>query len=100
MIEIGGEPAVFRCRHVSVEAIIGWRVNGSSAVLFPDIELRSIRENGVKMCTLSIPARSEYNETEVICQAIVRNGSQVVFESTPPAILILTGRRHASLLVV
>ena len=89
MVEIGGEPAVFRCRHVSVEAIIGWRVNGSSPAHFPDIELSTIRENGVIVYTLSIPASSEYNETEVIGEAFFRNGS--LPESTPPATLILTG---------
>ena len=44
---IGSETkAVFRCQHVSLEAIIGWRVNGSSTGLFPDIITGSVYDNG------------------------------------------------------
>ena len=82
---------VYRCRHSSSEAIIGWTVNGSSVGLFPDIISGSIRENGTLVYTLIIPARSEYSETNVVCMAFFSNGS---FERTLPATLtIFVGTR-------
>ena len=75
--------AVYRCRHTSPQAIIGWRVNGSSLVQFPDITTGSIDENGALVYTLTIPARSEYNGTVVVCLALFTDGTPP--ESTPPA---------------
>ena len=93
VIEVGGLPqaaAVFRCRHTSVETFIFWRVNGSAVGLLPDITTGSISENGAVVYTLTIPARSEYNGTEVVCVAAFLDGSPT--ESTPPATLqIITG---------
>ena len=79
--------AVFRCRHQSVEAIIGWRVNESPLGLFLDISQRSIPENGTLVNTLTIPVRSEYNETRVVCEAVFRNGS--LPEVTPSVTLTI-----------
>ena len=86
VIELGSTgitSAVHRCCHTSQEAIIGWRVNGSSPRLFPDITSGSIIENGTLVYTLTIPARSEYNGTEVQCVAAFFDGSPT--ELTPPA---------------
>ena len=80
------ELAVCRCRHTLQEAIIGWRINGLPADMFPDIVVGSLRENGNLVHTLSIPARSEYNGTIVVCVALFTNGSPP--ESTPPASVI------------
>ena len=77
------EQAVCRCRHTSPEGIIGWRVNGSSFVQFPDITTGSINENGALVYTLTIPVWSEYNGTVVVCLALFTDGTPP--ESTPPA---------------
>ena len=77
------EVAVFRCQHHSPDPYISWRVNGTSIRHFPDIIEGSIRENGTEVTnTLTIPARSEYNGTEVVCLAFSDDGSR---EETPPA---------------
>ena len=90
IINLGSvEQVVLRCRHTSSEAIIGWRVNGSTIGRFPDIISGSVNENGAVIYTLTIPARSEYNGTVVVCIAIFMDGNPT--ESTPPAILTITG---------
>ena len=62
------DEGVFKCRHHSLDHDINWRVNGSTVTSFAGIILRgSVRENGSLVDTLTIPARSEYNETEVVC---------------------------------
>lgn len=87
-LPIGSETnAVFRCRHQSLEAIIVWRVDGLPRRRFPNITISSISEGGNAVDLLIIPARSEYNGTEVECEAFFRNGSQP--EVTPPAILTI-----------
>ena len=89
MIELDGvEQAVCRCRHRSPDAIIGWRVNGSSLGQFPDITTGSINENGSLVYTLTIPARSDYSGMVVVCLALFTDGSPT--ESTPPATVIFT----------
>ena len=86
---------VCRCRHMSTEAVIGWRVNGLPSGQFPDITTGSIDENGARVHTLTIPARSEYNGTQVVCVAAFLDGS--LPESTPPAILVfITGLSESS----
>ena len=90
-IELGSTSitsAVHRCRHTSREAIIGWRVNGSLLGQFPDITTGSINENGALVYTLTIPARSEYNGTVVVCVALFTDGTPS--ESTPPATVIFS----------
>ena len=85
---IGSErEAVFRCQHQSADTI-GWRVNGSPTRLFPDIRASAIAENGAIVYTLSIPARSEYDGTEVECVALFTDGS--LTEIPPPVILTIT----------
>ena len=82
---IGSElDATFRCRHISPDATIGWRVNGSSIGLFPNITTSSLRERDILVYTLTIPARSEYNGLGVVCLAVLMDGSH---EVTPLAIL-------------
>lgn len=61
-------------------------MNGSSDGQFPDITTGSIRENGVPVSTLSIPAWSEYNETEVVYWALFDTSPK---EVTPPATLTI-----------
>ena len=67
--------AVFRCRHQLVEALIIWLVNGLPSGQFPDITTGSIRDNGNFVSTLTIPTRSEYDGTEIVCEAYFLNGS-------------------------
>ena len=89
IIELGSKiQVVCRCRHMSSEAVIGWRVNGSSVGQFPNIEIGSVIENGTRVYTLTIPVTLKYNMTEVVCVAIFTDGSTP--ESTPPATLIFT----------
>ena len=85
---IGSETeAVFRCQHQSLEANIVWSVNRSLVGLFPDITPGFIRENGSLVSTLTIPARSKYNGTEVMCGALFINGSLPAV--TPPVTLTI-----------
>ena len=85
---IGSETkAVFRCQHHDQSVFIGWRVNDSSLEQFPNITTSSITENGARVSMLTIPARSEYNGTEVVCVATFLDGSPP--EITPPAMLII-----------
>ena len=79
-----GLVAEFRCQHQSLDAIITWLVNGSSASRFPNVT----QNNNGNVGTLTIPSVSEYNGTEVVCRAFIfmSDGSTVV-EQTPPAIL-------------
>ena len=84
---IGSETkAVFRCRH-DQSAFIAWRVNDSSLEQFPNITTSSVSENGARVSILTIPARSEYNGTEVVCVAVFLGGSPP--EITPPAVLTI-----------
>ena len=91
MVELGMTTPPFRCRHNSSEAITYWRVNGSMVPSrqFPDIRSGFVIGNGTKVYTLNIPARSDYNGTEVVCLAVYLDGSPI--ERTPPATLIFTG---------
>ena len=83
-----GSEAEFKCQHQSLDAVIGWLVNGSSASQFSDVT--RIDSGGVS--TLIIPSVPEYNGTEVVCEAFIRSGESPVFEQTPPAILtVVTG---------
>ena len=90
LLKLGREDeAVFRCRHLSSEAIIGWRVNGSPPGhgKYSYITPKPITENGTLVYTLPIPARIEYNETEVVCVAVFLIDRQA--ELTPPVTLIV-----------
>ena len=87
-IQLGSaDQAMFRCRHQLVEAIIDWRVNGSSYREFSDITSNSISRNGTTMYTLTIPARLKYNRAEIVCVAAFIDGSPT--QQTPAAILTL-----------
>ena len=92
MVEIENgteENVVFRCRHQRLDAVIGWQIDRLPHGHYPDIVDGSIRSNGTLVYTLIIPARLEYNRTEVVCQALFPDGSPI--ESTPPAVLFITG---------
>ena len=91
LLKLGREDkAVFRCRHLSSEAIIGWRVNGSPPGhgQFSIVTPSSVSENSNLVYTLTIPARIEYNGTEVVCLAISLDGP-LDLESTPPVALVI-----------
>ena len=88
-----GTVAVFRCRHSTANGII-WMVNELSEYDFPeDIVPDSIIDhNGTRVFTLTIPARLQYNGTEVVCVAIFLDGPVPRTLSTPPVILtVLAG---------
>ena len=79
--------AVFRCRHQSSGAFIVWIVNTSQAVHFlPDITTGFVRDNDTTVHTLTIPARSEYSGTEVVCRA---SFDKFPTEVTPPVTLTI-----------
>ena len=82
---------MFRCGYWSSSTRISWRVNGSSASQFPSIVIGSLIDNGNVVNTLTIPARSEYNGTEVVCVAIFSNGS---YKETFPATLTVITAPH------
>ena len=75
--------AEFRCQHQSIDATISWLFNGSSATRFPNVT----RMDSGGVSTLTVPSVPEYNGTEVVCEALIRNGGTPVFEQTAPAIL-------------
>ena len=80
MVGIGQE-AVFRCRDPTA-INIGWILNRSEVMVAsppPGITLGSN--------TLTIVTQSNYNETEVVCLALFRNGSV----ETPPVTLLIQG---------
>ena len=86
---------MFRCRHLSTDADITWRVNGSPVGQFPDIATGSINDNGTLVNTLTIPAFPAYNGTEVVCLAFV-HGPPTVIESTPAVTLIIIAGWYGS----
>ena len=81
--------AVFKCSYqsspVCVNVSINWKINEEFVGLFPDITRSSIIENGTLVYTLTIPAGSEYNRTEVVCLAFFGNK----YEETPPVFLTI-----------
>ena len=83
--------AVFRCRHQSSDAFINWRIDGSPAGQYFDITVGSTNENGTIVNTLTIPARSEYNGTEVVCVAYFLNGSPEITSAVVLIIMIRAG---------
>ena len=89
IVELGMVPPPLRCRHMSLEAIIVWRVNNSSVGQFPDIRSGSVYESGSIVHTLTIPAEPQYNGTEVVCVAVFIDGLTPV-EVTPAATIIFT----------
>ena len=70
---------------------INWRVNGSPAGQFFDITVGSMRENGTIVNTISIPVRSEYNETEIVCLANFLSGSSNTSSAVVLMIIIRAG---------
>ena len=82
------EEAIFRCSHESVGVDVAWLINGTfiQNVQLPDVVIAFVNENGTKVHTLSIPARSEYNGTEVVC---IANFVDALPERSPSVILIL-----------
>ena len=82
--------AVFRCRHQRIDAEIGWLINGSSFRVYRDVMDGSYQDDdGRRVDTLTIPAISVYNRSEVVCVATFFDGSPL--EVTPSATLIITG---------
>ena len=88
-VELGTATPPFRCRHTSSDALIAWRVNGSS-ITSDDIRPGSINENGATVHTLTIPAEPQYNGTVMECVAFFFDGSPPVSEVSPPATLFFT----------
>ena len=78
--------AVFRCRHSTADAI-SWKVNGLPVQEFPNITISLSSQ----LYTLTIPARLEYNGTEVVCVALFIGGSLPDEETTPATLTIIAG---------
>ena len=87
-VELGTPPPPCRCRHILLDAIITWSVNGSPLGLFPNITSGSIIENGSRVDTLTIPAEPQYNGAVVECLAVFTDGSPT--ERTPAATILFT----------
>ena len=86
---IGSEmEAVFRCRHLSPKADINWRINGDPVQDFHDITTGSTDDNDTSVSTLTIPATTEYNRTEVVCWAFL-HGPPPLIENTPAVTLTI-----------
>ena len=88
-IELGTAPPPLRCRHMSLEAQIFWRVNDSPSGDFPDIRSGSINESGNIVYTLTVPGNPQYNGTMVECVAVFLNGLTQA-EVTPAATILFT----------
>ena len=90
--------AVFKCWHRSLDRDINWRVNGTFYRNFPDITRGSIKENGrIVTDTLMIPARSEFNGTEVVCLATANGFNEETF---PAKLLIMKGQSLYSICII
>ena len=87
MVEVGTATPPFRCRHTSSDAIISWRVTGSSIGRFPDIRSGSVNEDGNRVDTLTIPAEPQYNGTVVECIAFFLTSQA---EVSPAATIFFT----------
>ena len=83
MILFTGSKAVFTCQTRGAE-IIGWRVNGTSALdlLFPI-------DTGRQFSKITIPALTQYNKTVVNCIAGVPGSAPTESES---ATLLIQGK--------
>ena len=83
-----GSLAEFRCQHPTADDIT-WAINGTSLnqLQDPDNNLMtpSRIENGSAVQILSIPALPIYNNTDVVCVAVILN--PLTSESSPPATL-------------
>ena len=80
---------VFRCRHEELLASVVWELNGTSSLAYTDVVDSFVRDDGVRVDTLTVPVIPAYNGTEVVCSTTV-NG---VTEETPAALLIITGEQ-------
>ena len=87
MAELGIAIPPSRCRHMTSDAHISWRVNGSPVAQFPDIRSGSVNESGIIVYTLTIPAELQYNGTVVECVAVLFDGS--LPEVSPAATILL-----------
>ena len=87
-VELGTATPPCRCRHMTSDAHISWRVNGSPSGRFPDIRPGSVNEDGTIVDTLTIPAEPQYNGTVVECVAVFFDGSPN--EVSPPATILFT----------
>ena len=85
-VELGTATPPCRCRHMTSDAHISWRVNGSPSGRFPDIRPGSVNEDGTIVDTLTIPAEPQYNGTVVECVAVFFDGSPT--EVSPPATIL------------
>ena len=77
----------FRCRHEELLAYVVWKLNGTSSRAYTDVVDFFVREDGIRVDTLTVPVIPAYNRTEVVCSATI-NGDT---EETPAALLIITG---------
>ena len=77
------ELAEFHCRHPTA-IFMTWAINGSASTLSDIVSSTTIGDDGSLMGTLTIPARLEYNGTEVQCVAVI-DGSRL--EQSPVALL-------------
>ena len=78
--------AVFRCQHSTADGIV-WRVNERPLREFPNITVGSIS----LVHTLTVPARTEYNGTEVVCVAVFLDESLPNEETLPAILTIIAG---------
>ena len=82
--------ALFRCRHERSDIFYHWQVNGTPSTRYPDITAGSMSESdGTFVGTLTIPAISVYNGTEVVCRVTFDDGSPS--ETTVPVTLTIIG---------
>ena len=81
------QTVVFRCRHEQPGASIIWKLNGSSATMYIDVVDSFIIEMDARVETLMLPIIPAYNNTAVVCSAIV-DGTIV---DSPAATLTITG---------
>ena len=94
-----GTRATFRCRHESAD-VIGWRVNGTSIgqVGNPDFIPGTIRRgDGSLVHILTIVARPEYNDTDIVCVAAFIH-QESPLELSPAVTLTVFAGNHTYLL--
>ena len=88
-----GQQAVYRCLNPTANAI-SWRWNGSVVIDSSPpagITLGMTMDGNRNVRTLTIVAQPNYNETEVVCVAIIIVGQMSQNEETTPVSLLIQG---------
>ena len=89
VIQAEGLEAVFECLHPGATSY-GWAINRTFLSVYP-LGIVTVSPSGGSPATLTIPARPEYNNTVVQCEAVVRVRRGAEFVLSDNATLTVQG---------